>query len=70
MSSKSESTTPSHTFIRQKELMKMLPFSPATLWRRIRANEFVRPTKLGPRITAWRKSDVLDWIDQQEEACK
>ena len=53
-------------YIRQKELLKILPFSQATLWRKVKAGTFVRPVKLSTRITAWNRTDVLDWISKQE----
>lgn len=42
-----------------------VPFSSATLWRKVKAGEFPKPIKLGERITAWRVGDVRKWIDVQ-----
>lgn len=50
-------------FIRQRELMTLLPFSPSTLWRKVKSGAFVQPVKLSDRITAWNRSDVLAWLD-------
>lgn len=58
----------SHGYMRQKEVLSLVPFSAATLWRKVRASTFVKPVKLGPRITAWRRADVLAWLDQQGRA--
>lgn len=58
---------PIYGYIRQKELMKILPFSPATLWRMVKAGKFVKPVKLSPRVTAWNRSDVYEWLHKQEE---
>jgi predicted DNA-binding transcriptional regulator AlpA len=54
-----------YVFIRQKELMKILPFSSATLWRMVKAGTFVRPVKLSERITAWNKAEVFAWLREQ-----
>lgn len=57
---------PTHAYIRQRELLKLVPFSPATLWRKVRAGTFVRPVKLSARITAWKRSDVHAWLQERE----
>jgi predicted DNA-binding transcriptional regulator AlpA len=55
-----------HGYIRQKELMKILPFSPATLWRMVKAGTFVKPIKLSDRITAWNRADVHQWLRNKQ----
>ena len=46
----------------------LLPFSAPTLWRKVKAGQFPKPLKLGPRITAWRCGDVRQWLVQQGAA--
>lgn len=41
----------------------IIPVSPATLWRKVRAGTFPAPVKLGPNTTAWRVEDVRAWIE-------
>ena len=36
----------------------LLPVSPATLWRWVKAGEFPAPQRLGLRCTVWRESDI------------
>ena len=50
-------------FIRQQQLIesKLVPFSPSTLWRKVKAGEFPQPVKISPHITAWRVSDIQAW---------
>jgi predicted DNA-binding transcriptional regulator AlpA len=45
-----------------------LPFSGATLWRKVNAGEFPRPIKLSERVTAWRVEDVREWIQARAAA--
>lgn len=52
-------------YMRQKELLTLLPFSHATLWRKVKAGTFVKPIKLSARITAWPRAEVLAWMEQQ-----
>lgn len=57
-----------YSYMRQKELMKVVPFSPATLWRLVKSGKFVRPVKLSERITAWNTAEVQAWLDSKEAA--
>lgn len=52
---------PSPVFLRQPQVLAMVPISDATLWRWIKAKKFPAPVKLGPSITAWRADDVMTW---------
>ncbi len=50
-------------FVRQSQLIpSVVPFSSATLWRKVKAGEFPRPVKLSERVTAWRVEDVRAWM--------
>jgi predicted DNA-binding transcriptional regulator AlpA len=39
-------------YMRQSEILQILPFSAATLWRKVKIGEFPKPVKLSKRITA------------------
>lgn len=41
----------------------LLPISRSTLYAWIAAGKFPAPIKLGPRVSAWRASDVMAFID-------
>lgn len=59
---------PATGFIRQSQLIPApVPFSSATLWRRVKAGTFPKPVKLSERVTAWRVEDVRAWLDAQSE---
>ncbi len=45
--------------------MPCLPFSHATLWRRVSAGTFPKPVKISAKITAWKAEDVRNWITAQ-----
>ena len=40
----------------------LLPFSSATLWRKVKAGTFPRPVKLADKVTAWRADEVQAWM--------
>ena len=52
-------------FVREKGVLKYyLPGSRSTLWRQVKAGKFPAPVKLSGGITAWRKSDLDNWVNQ------
>lgn len=55
---------PDEAFLRQHQMIssQIVPFSPSTLWRRIREKKFPAPVKLSDQITAWRVGDVRAWL--------
>jgi predicted DNA-binding transcriptional regulator AlpA len=60
---------PAVGFIRQADLVPgMVPFSPATLWRKVKSGEFPQPVKLSARVTAWRLEDVHAWMQSRTSA--
>ncbi len=58
-------------FLREKQLVGdakkhaagLLPFSRATLWRRVKDGTFPQPVKLSERTTAWPTAEVRKWMD-------
>lgn len=57
---------PATGYVREFHLIPgALPFSTATLWRKVKAGTFPKPVKLSARVTAWRVEEVRDWLDAQ-----
>lgn len=68
---------PDEGYVRQRQLVRdpkrpeepaLLPFGPATLWRKVAAGTFPAPIKLSVRVTAWRVGDVRAWLQVQTTA--
>ena len=60
---------PTVGFIRQADLVPgLVPFSPATLWRKVKSGEFPQPVKLSARVTAWRLEEVHAWMQSRTSA--
>lgn len=58
-------------YVRQSQLIPAIfPFSPATLWRKVRSGDFPQPIKLSERITAWRAEDIRAWMESRHAAVK
>lgn len=59
---------PATGYVRQSQLIpSIIPFSSATLWRKVKAGQFPRPVKLSERVTAWRVDDVRAWMRSRVE---
>ena len=57
---------PATGYVRQAQLIPtIIPFSSATLWRKVKAGAFPRPVKLAERVTAWRVEDVREWMQSR-----
>ncbi|MFO1418516.1 MAG: AlpA family phage regulatory protein [Methylotetracoccus sp.] len=51
-------------YLRQEQILgTLIPVSSTTLWRWVRAGKFPKPLKLSPRVTAWRASDIQQWLE-------
>lgn len=48
-------------FLRLNDILPSLPFSAATLWRRVKAGTFPAPLKISRGVTAWRREDIDAW---------
>lgn len=53
---------------RLKTVCMMTGLSKTTIYAWVKVGKFPPPVKLSPSVTAWRNSDVLDWIDSLEQA--
>lgn len=57
------SELPATGYIRQSQLIPaIIPFSSATLWRKVKAGTFPAPVKLSERVTAWDVSAIKEWM--------
>jgi prophage regulatory protein len=47
-------------FLRMKQVLELLPVARSTLYSWIKQGKFPKPVKLGPKISAWRMTDIMD----------
>ncbi|HEX7687921.1 MAG TPA: AlpA family phage regulatory protein [Burkholderiaceae bacterium] len=60
---------PATGYVRQSALIpKVIPFSSATLWRKVKSGDFPKPIKLSQRVTAWKVEDVRAWMQARNAA--
>ena len=57
---------PKSQYIRQSQLIPFIvPFSSATLWRKVQKGEFPKPLKISAKITVWRVSEIRQWLEEK-----
>ena len=56
----SATTNPDLLFINVAQVAERYGISVDTVWRWSRSGDFPRPVKIGPNVTRWRMSDLLD----------
>lgn len=53
-------------YFRLPQILSLIPVSKATWWNECRSGRFPKGYKLTPRITAWRKKDILELLNSFE----
>ena len=55
---------PSQGYLRIKQILpNLVPVSPATWWEWVRSGKAPKPYKLGPKITAWKASEIYQFLE-------
>lgn len=49
---------PQEGFVRLPTILSVVPVCRSTWWAGVKSKKFPAPVKIGPRITAWRVSDI------------
>lgn len=55
-------TLPDDALLLKHDVLLLVPFSSATLWRRIKAGSFPCPLQISDRVRAWKLGDVRAWM--------
>lgn len=53
---------PKEGFVRLPQILSVIPISPSSWWRGVKAGKYPDPVKLGKRTTAWRVKDIRELI--------
>jgi prophage regulatory protein len=54
-----------HTIIKLPEVQRQTALSRTEIYRKIQANNFPSPIKLGLRASGWVEKEIQDWITAQ-----
>lgn len=60
--------TQTETLMRLTDVIAMTSMSRALVYAKMQRGEFPRPVKLGVQARAWRRSEVVAWIEAREAA--
>ena len=61
-------TLPAGAYMRQPQVLEVVPYSSATLWRKCKAGQFPKPVKLSERVTAWKVGEIRQFLETQSKA--
>lgn len=50
-------------YLRLEQVLQLIPVSKSTWWNGCKSGRFPKPYKLAPRITAWKRSDIQDYLN-------
>jgi predicted DNA-binding transcriptional regulator AlpA len=55
----SNTVTTNDRLLRLPQVLQLIPISKSSWWLGIREGRYPKPIKLGPRISAWKESDII-----------
>ena len=53
---------------RAKDILPLLPFGRASLWKFAKNGQFPKPYRVTGGTTAWRNADVIAWLESHTDA--
>lgn len=53
--------------MRIQDVVNYVGLCRASIYNRVKDGTFPKPRKLGPRINAWTRKEVEDWVNQKME---
>lgn len=54
------------SLLRVKQVLDILPVSRSGFWAGVASGRYPKPIKLSPRVTCWRKSEILALLQRKE----
>ncbi|KAF0158825.1 MAG: hypothetical protein FD159_912 [Syntrophaceae bacterium] len=57
-------------FLRLPQVLEIIPVSKSKWWAGVKKLEYPASVKLGPRTTAWKRSDILKLADDLSKGKK
>jgi len=51
--------------ITKKQVLKLVPWSSTTHWRRVKAGDFPQPVQISPNLIGWYEDEVETWLESR-----
>ena len=52
--------------LRMRQILEIIPVSRATWWRGVKDGRFPAGSKLGPKTTVWRESEIMALVERPD----
>lgn len=49
-------------FLRLPQVMELTGLAKSTVWLWVKEGKLPKPTKLSPRVSVWKESEIMAWI--------
>lgn len=56
---------PGSAFVKQPQILQVVPISASSLWRWVKIGAFPKPLKLSDHCSVWKVADVRAWMAAQ-----
>lgn len=53
--------------LRMSMLLQIVPLAKSTIYQKISKGTFPKPRKLGARAVCWLESEILIWLEEQNQ---
>ena len=50
--------------LRLREVLQLIPVGKSSWWEGVKSGIYPQPVKIGPRMTAWRSTDIANLIER------
>ena len=58
-----KSPSSAQSYLREKQVLELLPVNRSTLWRWVKDGYFPKPRKVSPGVTVWSRYEVLAFVE-------
>lgn len=59
-----KSSSSTQSYLREKQVLELLPVNRSTLWRWVKNGYFPKPRKVGPGVTVWSHAEVVAFVEK------
>ena len=58
-----KSPSSAQSYLREKQVLELLPVNRSTLWRWVKDGYFPKPRKVSSGVTVWSRNEVLAFVE-------